>query len=162
MRMLQRICLGVLFFLGCQGISAQKTGEKDIKTFLEQSAGAGTFKIDVTMAYPMRGRSVPLTGNYSLELKNDSADVYLPYYGRAYNVPYGGGKGLVFKAPVEDYRSESRKGKYNMVTFSTSNEEDSFDFVIRLYENGRANISVMMRNRSSISYSGMLDATGLQ
>ena len=42
----------------------------------------------------MKGGSKHLTSDYSLEIRNDSVYSYLPYFGVAYNVPYGGGKGL--------------------------------------------------------------------
>lgn len=165
MKMIRWICLLLVFVLGYQNLWAQKKTKEEkkqeMKEFVERSVEAHTFKIDASIAYPMRGRSIPLTGSYSLELKNDSADVYLPYYGRAYNIPYGGGKGLVFKAPVKDFTTDLGKGKYT-VSFSTSNDEDTFDFVVKIYDGGSANISVTMRNRTAISYSGSLDATGLQ
>ena len=46
----------------------------------------------------MKGRSRALTSDYSIEIRNDSVFSYLPYFGVAYNVPYGGGKGLIFNA----------------------------------------------------------------
>lgn len=58
---------------------------------------------------PMKGRSRALTSDYSIEIRNDSVFSYLPYFGVAYNVPYGGGKGLIFNAPITGYRKESLK-----------------------------------------------------
>ena len=62
------------------------------------------YKIDVNTAMPMRGRSIPLTSSYSLTIRNDSVISYLPYYGRAYSIPYGGGDGLNFKAILQKYK----------------------------------------------------------
>ena len=66
-------------------------------------------KIDVNTAMPMRGRSIPLTSSYSLTIRNDSVISYLPYYGRAYSIPYGGGDGLNFKAILKEYNVEMDK-----------------------------------------------------
>ncbi len=113
------------------------------------------------MAYPMSGRSIPLTTPYGLQMKKDSVDVYLPYYGRAYQIPYGGGEGLRFKAPVENYSSKLKKDRYR-ITFEATTSEDNFRFSVDLYDDGSANIHVTMRNRQPIHYTGQLDATGLQ
>lgn len=72
--------------------------EKEVKELLE----SGSFKIDVDRALPMSGSSVNLTSSYSLELRGDSAISHLPYFGRAYSVPYGGGDGLRFSKPITD------------------------------------------------------------
>lgn len=111
--------------------------------------------------YPMSGRSILLTTPYGLQMKKDSVDVYLPYYGRAYQIPYGGGEGLRFKAPVENYSSKLKKDRYR-ITFEATTSEDNFRFSVDLYDDGSANIHVTMRNRQPIHYSGQLDATGLQ
>ena len=58
---------------------------------------SGRIKIDVDRAVPMAGRSVNLTSPYSLEIHGDSILSYLPYFGRAYSAPYGGGEGLTLK-----------------------------------------------------------------
>ena len=62
------------------------------------------YKIAIARMYPMKGPSKTVSYGYSVEVKNDSLFSYLPYFGRAYNVPYGGGKGLNFSAPIESYQ----------------------------------------------------------
>ena len=79
--------------------------------------------------------------------------MYLPYYGRAYSVPYGGGKGLHFCSTATDLHVEKVKKGY-AISFSSKTEEDTYDFWIDISEEGFASISVTMRNRQSIRYSG--------
>lgn len=45
------------------------------------------FKINVQTAHPTRGMSVTLTADFNIRVKGDSVVSYLPYFGRAYNVP---------------------------------------------------------------------------
>ena len=59
-----------------------------VKTALTQRR----YKIDVNRMYPMNGNSRNVSYGYSVEVRNDTLISYLPYFGRAYNVPYGGGK----------------------------------------------------------------------
>ena len=147
------MCLASLLL--AENIPAQTREEKkaEWQANIEKRITGKHFKIDVSMAYPMRGSSIPLTTPYSLELKQDSADVYLPYFGRAYSVPYGGGKGLHFRSPVTDFNTKKKKKGY-VVSFTTETEEDTYDFFIDIADEGAASISVTMRNRQSIRYSG--------
>lgn len=86
-------------------LSAQSKQEKkeQKKEAIKKLIASENYKIDVRTAMPMRGRSIPLTSPYSLEIRNDSVISYLPYFGRAYSIPYGGGDGLDFKAPLKEY-----------------------------------------------------------
>ncbi|MEG0462336.1 MAG: DUF4251 domain-containing protein [Bacteroides sp.] len=126
--------------------------EKAVKEVVE----SGNFKIDVSRAYPQGGRSVQLSPSYSLELRNDSVFSNLPYYGRAYSIPYGGGDGLRFNAPLETYKMETKKNNAIKITFITRSKEDRFDFFIQIFPNGTAAIDVSMQQRQSISFSGEL------
>lgn len=107
-----RFVLTAALFLLWAGTSVAQTHEEKkeaLKAYVDEQVEARTFKIDADMAYPMSGRSIPLSTPYGLQMKKDSVDVCLPYFGRAYQIPYGGGEGLRFKAPVENYSSSSRK-----------------------------------------------------
>ena len=88
-------------------IAAQSKKEKKQQTeqAVREAVDAKTYKINVDRVMPMKGGSKHLTSDYSLEIRNDSVYSYLPYFGVAYNVPYGGGKGLNFSAPLSEYFS---------------------------------------------------------
>lgn len=115
------------------------------------------YKISVNTAYPRRGRNVQLTSPYSVEIRNDSVLSYLPFYGRAYTIPYGGGEGLIFSAPLKEYTMEMNKKGTAKVKFTARSPEDRFTFSISIFSNGSASINVNMQNRESISFSGQVD-----
>ena len=81
----------------------------------------------------MKGGSKHLTSDYSLEIRNDSVYSYLPYFGVAYNVPYGGGKGLNFSAPLSEYTSTYSKKGNAKITLKVRNEEDNYLYNIIIY-----------------------------
>ena len=139
-------------------LSAQTKKEKKElkKQAVEKLVTSGKYKINVNRALPARGRSVTLTSPYSVEIRNDSVISYLPYYGRAYSIPYGGGEGLNFKAPLTDYKLEWDKKETAKIKFSARSEEE-FDFSIDVFSNGSSTIFVNMQNRQSISFQGELD-----
>lgn len=105
----------------------------------------------------MKGGSKHLTSNYSVEVRNDSIYSYLPYFGVAYNIPYGGGKGLNFNAPISEYTTEYSKKGNAKITLRLRNDEDNYIYNITVYPNGMSDIQVTPTNRQSISFSGEMD-----
>lgn len=107
----QIFMLLLALLVGIPTLSAQSKKEKkeQKKEAVKKLIESENYKIDVNTAMPMRGRSIPLTSSYSLEIRNDSVISYLPYYGRAYSIPYGGGDGLNFKAVLKEYSMEMDK-----------------------------------------------------
>jgi hypothetical protein len=103
--------VGIVLFFGGQSLYSQSKKEreeqkaKEIKEMIEN----GRFTIEVDRALPMGGRTVHLTTPYSLEMRGDSAISYLPYFGRAYSLPYGGGDGMRFEESITDYQSSIRR-----------------------------------------------------
>ena len=145
--------------IGAPTLSAQtKKEKKEMKQkAVRELVLSEKYKIDVDRAIPARGRSVSLTSPYSIEIRNDSVISYLPYYGRAYSIPYGGGEGLNFKAPISDYKIEWDKKGTAKVRFIARSTEDRFSFNIDIFSNGSSSIFVNMQNRQSISFQGDLD-----
>jgi hypothetical protein len=103
----------------------------------------------------MRGRSRFLTSNYSVEIRNDSVFSYLPYFGIAYSVPYGGGgKGLIFDEKITNYKLTFDKKGTAKIQFKTRTNEDSFVYYLSIYSSGDADVYVTPTNRQSISFRG--------
>lgn len=124
---------------------------------VREAIDAQKYKIDVDRVTPMKGGSRYLSSNYSLEIKNDSIYSYLPYFGVAYTIPYGGGKGLNFNAPLSEYTTEYSKKGNAQVILKTRNEEDNYIYNITIYPDGTSSIQITPTNRQSISFSGKMD-----
>lgn len=157
--MIQRIFILLLITAaGSSTLSAQSRREKKElrKQAVEKLIESGKYKIEVDKAFPARGRSVSLTSPYSIEIRNDSVFSYLPYYGRAYSIPYGGGEGLNFKAPLADYKPEWNKKGTAVIQFTARSPEDRFDFKVDVFDNGSSSIYVNMQNRQAIHFLGEL------
>ena len=148
-----------MMMAGLSDIYAQN--KREIKEQREQAIKeqiiAEKYKISVNTAYPRRGRTVHLSSPYSVEIRNDSVISYLPFYGRAYSIPYGGGEGLIFQAPLDEYEMEMNKKGTAKVKFTAHSPEDKFTFNLTIYSNGSASINVNMQNRESISFSGEME-----
>ncbi len=145
----------IILFLGLlpYSLNAQSKAERSFKEIVDSKQ----YKIEVNYAHPQSGRLINLTSNYSLTIKNDSLDSYLPFFGRAYSIPYGGGNGLIFKSSIKDYKIEKEKKKEIRIKVETVTPEDSYTFFITVYKNLSADINVMMNKRSSIRFTGKLE-----
>ena len=158
------IILMLLLIIGLSGVSAQskKEQKEQREQAVKEQIVSEKYKISVSTAYPRRGKTVYLSSPYSLEIRNDSVISYLPFYGRAYSIPYGGGDGLIFKAPLDEYEMKMNKKGAVKIEFIARSPEDRFKFSLTIYPNGSTSINVNMQNRESISFSGEMEEKELQ
>lgn len=148
--------MGIVLFMGEQSLFAQSKKEKQEQRELEvkELIESKRFTIDVDRAIPMGGQSVNLTSPYSLEMRGDSVISYLPYFGRAYSAPYGGGNGLHFNQSITGYTCTfGKKGKTH-IHFATRTDDDIYRFDIQVFSNGSATIAVMPARKQSITFQG--------
>ena len=146
--------LALVMFGSCAS-SAERVAQKaefarKVKVALDKRA----FKISVNRMIPMSGSGRNVSYGYSVEVKNDSLFSNLPYFGRAYQVPYGGGKGLTFDAPITHYQESQKKNGSRQIDIEVKNEEDTYNYHMTVYDNGSSSINVQAREREGISYSG--------
>ena len=109
------------------------------------------------MMYPRNGKAKTVSSDYGLEVKGDTLVSYLPYFGRAYNVPYGGGKGLNFTGTFTEYHSKKLSNGATQVLIKVKNEEDVYEFILEIFDNGSTSIDMNSRERESINYSGNIE-----
>jgi hypothetical protein len=119
-----------------------------------------TFVIEVDRALPMSGESRMLTSIYSLEVNGEKVKSYLPYFGRAYSVPYGGGEGLIFESVITDYQSSIDKKGSTIIVFKTKSKDEQLEYRIGITTNGSASIDVTSVNRQKISFNGKAYSRG--
>ena len=153
----------IIFFVmaaalaGCATTAERMEREARTAAQVSEALASRHYTINVLMMYPQRGRAVNLTTNYSVEVKGDSLISYLPYFGRAYNVPYGGGNGMNFIAPITGYQTETDRKGITRVVLTTENEEDRYQYVLEVSSSGDSYVQVQSRQRDFIRYSGRMD-----
>ena len=143
--------------LALEGCSAQYKAQTQAQNMelVNQAEQSGEFYLYIDTMFPKRGPSQKLTSSYSVKVKDGVLHSYLPYFGQAWNVPYGGGKGLVFDAPIEQLQQGiTRKGDGVVFQVLTKNEEDTYLYDITIYSTGYCSVTVQSRNRDTIRYSG--------
>jgi len=152
------VCTGFILFVIMSGCVASKDLQKEEKAADEAALRAAIEKrmyvVEVDKALPMSGSMRMLTSPYSLEVNGEEVKSYLPFFGRAYSVPYGGGDGLVFDFVISDYQlSFEKKGKA-LIEFKTKSKEDRLVYRIHIFPSGSASIDVTSGNRQQISFNG--------
>ena len=110
--------------------------------------------IGIEHMYPMKGGAKSVSAGYTVEVRNDSLFSYLPYIGRAYQIPYGGGKGLNFSERIGSYQESQKKNGQRHIEISVKNDEDTYLYTIDVWDNGSSQIEVLPRQRERITYSG--------
>lgn len=114
------------------------------------------FTIDITYMQPLHGPSKHVDYGFSLEMRGDSIVSYLPYFGVAYSVPYGGGKGLNFTATINNWQLSQTKADMHEAMVDVSNGEDRLLYRIDVYADGNSQIDVWANERDPISYTGRM------
>ena len=146
-----------LFFAGCATSEERAAQKAERAKKVNLALNERHFKIGIAHMHPMKGPSKAVSYGYSVEVRNDSLISYLPYFGRAYNVPYGGGKGLNFSAPIESYREGVGKNGQRHIEIGLTNDEDTYLYVLDVFDNGSSSVSVSARQREQISYTGDME-----
>lgn len=124
---------------------------------IRQQVADKQFKVKVRQAYPLGGAPIMLSTTYYLHVVGDSISSYLPYFGRAFSVPYGGGKGLNFEATIAEYQQVWVDDHQARIDMRVVNEEDDYQYTVEIFDNGPAYIRVSSHNRQAISFSGEVE-----
>ena len=149
----------VLVMVSCSTLTSAERAEREakIEKAVAKMLAERRYTVDVSMMYPKSGRAQNVTSNYSLEVRGDSLVSYLPYFGRGYSLPIGGGKGLNFSAPIKNYHSEKGKKGRTRVEIQVDNTEDFLTYSLDIFPNGSTTIDVVSREREPITFSGQMD-----
>lgn len=148
------ILLLLLILPAVDGYAQKKKKTIAVDSVVLQMMEARKYTIRVTTAFPNGWRSISLDTRYSLEVKGDSVYCNLPYFGRAYRLPYGGGEGLIFDGVLSDYQVKDGKKGAKEVKFSVRTMEDMYNFMLTIFPEGSSSVRVFSNNKQSIDFAG--------
>ena len=153
------IAAAVLMLSGCAALRMTPEQEARQKQLVEEKIQNQQFTISIDRMLPMRGAARNVQG-YSLQVDGNRLISYLPFFGVAYDAPYGGGKGLNFEADIMEY-SDTRDKDCHVIQLLVDNEEDIYFYSITVFDNGNSSVYVKGRKREQISYTGHLETPEL-
>ena len=147
-------------------------------TYLDQSTLSSAiekkeFNYNATKAFPLdnnnvnnilnsfpgaggAGRLMNLDPGYGFNLKSDLFSVYLPYFGRAFNVNPGDINNGGIRFESKDFsvkRSQTKKGN-TLLVITPKDQRANYVFNLEIFKNGSGFLSVNSNDRQPISYDG--------
>ena len=115
------------------------------------------FEIENDWANPLRGSRINLIGNSNhIRFKNDSVDVYLPFFGvRHSGGGYGSEGAIVYKGPMENLKIEERpeRGRIKLF-FEGQHDTEVLSFDVTVFPGGNTSTSVGSSQRDRMGYDG--------
>ena len=139
------------------GILSDQLSAED-QALVKQRLDAQSYKVNIEFMLPRRGSQQALTTPYSVTIDNGRIISGLPYIGEAWDLPYGGGKGFTFDAPIVEYKqSLAAFGGGRIIEVTTNNEEEYLLYRMEIDPNGKVFLTVRSEHRETISYRGHLD-----
>ena len=148
----------VQFTLGQEKSKKQLKAEQELKKQEEITAlvDSKSFEFSANYAQPLGVRDLNIQGQqYGVVFKPDEINSYLPYFGRAYNISYGGDDGLKFKGAPLDYKMEKKK-KFYLITTTVKGTNDTFNLMVSVYFQGNATLNITSNQRNPITFTGTI------
>lgn len=159
MKTIQTLALAFIF-LAMSGFQPSDKKEKKLQKekAMYELLDSGRFRFIPSSARSSLGNFDNLGTYYELVLDSLHLKAYLPYYGRAYSVPYGGSEGVKFDQTVDEINKDWNKKK-QMFTFKAevADKNDSYLFYLTTGLSGYADLKITFRNRQPISYYGTIE-----
>lgn len=144
-------------FVACGATQTAAEKEKladDIRNAVETQR----FVFKASYAYPTGYKSIYLSPFYDVKISPDTADVYLPFYGRAYTAPMNTSEGgYRFTSTDFDYKAETQSKGNHRVVITFHDTDRSVIFQLDIWKNGKATLNVNDVNRQAISFSGNVE-----
>lgn len=139
-------------------MAANSFGQDKISS-LKEAIETQQYVFHAQTALPLSGGAKQLTSDYQLKVSTSSVVSTLPYFGRAYSVPYGSTDGgFNFTSAKFDYAaSPGKKGGWT-ISIKPRDIQDFKEFSLSVSENGYGTLQVISNNRQAISFSGYVSA----
>jgi hypothetical protein len=145
----------LLTLVSCATLQERTERKEQMKKAVAEAVATKQIHIDVTSMNTLRYGSRTVTPDFYLELKGDSVRSYLPYFGQAYQAPMmSPSQGLNFETKARSIKVSQPKNSLSRIEVDMRTDEDTYTYVIELYDSGKAYIHVRSQHRDPISFDG--------
>jgi hypothetical protein len=158
MKAIHKLTGNLLFIFLTVSIAERVNAQPDKET-IKSAIDAKRFVFHAQTALPSSGRSRTLTSDYDLRVSPDTLISNLPYYGRAYSVPYGSSDGgFNFTSTKFEYFATQGKKKGWDISIKPKDVNDFREFSLSISDSGYGTLQVFTNNRQPISFNGYVSA----
>jgi hypothetical protein len=150
----------ITMFLSLAGFQPDNKKEKKAKQQFEMAKliDSGKFRFVARSANSELGYFNQITSNYDLIFDSLQIKAFLPYFGRAYNVPYGGNGGVKFDLQAGKINKEwNERKKMFYIHTQLADSHDSYSIYLTAGLSGFADLKINFSNRSWISFNGVIE-----
>jgi hypothetical protein len=127
------------------------------QSVVKSSVESKQFIFHAQTAMPTSGRSRQLTTEYDLRIFQDSLVSNLPFYGKAYSVPYGSSDGgFQFTSTKFEYTATPGKKRGWDITIKPKDVRDFREFSLSLSDDGYGTLQALSNNRQPMSFRGYI------
>ena len=126
-------------------------------TAIKAAIDSSSWLFTATNVIPQGSSSRQPNGVYTMRLTPTELNVYLPYFGRAYGGAgvYGADNPMNFESTEFDKQQQRMKDDKWRISFKPAKQQIE-SMVLEVFDNGAANLDVMLTNRTPISYRGVI------
>lgn len=146
---------------GCTSVRPSAAERAQRLSDIAAAVGSRSFTVEMSTALPLRFPSRNLEYGYNIRVKGDTLYSALPYFGRAWSVPYSGGSALRFKERISSYEARQQKDGVS-VELKVGHDNDTYRYLLYIYDNGKASLDVNCTNRDNISFTGQVKYDSLK
>ncbi len=142
-----------------QTASEKAAAARQLQGQIEDSVAQRTFKITIDYVNPLRMPPHHLTTGYSVALRGDTVESWLPYFGVAQrsDIANNSSSPLIFKEKAENLTvKKSRKGAYD-IAFATRHRSEYLEYRLSIFPNGSTSVDVTSSDRDAISFNGQMN-----
>ena len=147
----------ILLLIGTSVQSSNKDKEakaNEIKELVESQQ----FRFIAQTAIPRAGSSINLTSYYDFQIDSMEVSSWLPFYGRAYQVEYGGDGGIKFEETARTLEIElNKKKKSYQVSIEVDTKKDNYKINMSVGLSGYASLDVISTYKQGISFYGIVE-----
>jgi len=124
----------------------------------EEILNSKTFVFVARTAFPSAGRQTSITsGASTVKFTPDLITSDLPFFGSSTRPSgYGTDSGMKFEGKPEEYTMEQKKKGYE-ISLVVKTNDDSYRINLTASSDGYGSLSIYCNNRSSMSYSGIIE-----
>jgi hypothetical protein len=160
--------VALLMLVSCATQQERAEQRAKMRQAVEEAVNSRQLHIDIKSMNSMRYGARSVTPDFFLELRGDTLCSYLPYLGQAHQAPMmSPSMGLNFEAPIikltesqpKATNGQPKGGNDNNIwrlTIDVKTKEDSFRYIIDLYDSGEAYIRVNSQRLDPISFDGRI------
>ena len=147
--------LALLMIVGCATQQERAEQRAKMRLAITEAVASRQLHIDISSMSTLRYGSRTVSSDFFLELRGDTLCSFLPYWGQAYQAPVESPSiGLNFEMPILRYSESRPKANKTQLELDVKTQEDTYHYLIDLYDTGEAYIRVRSINRDPISFDG--------